>query len=71
MARVSTFNITYTSANTLFLEWTIIDHYHTIYYLQISIEQPYRISHKNIYANQTRGLISEKIDSLINDIIFV
>jgi Leucine-rich repeat (LRR) protein len=61
MPRVTTFNITYTSENSLFIEWSIIDHYQTINYLQISIEQPYRISQK-LDANQTRGLISEKIE---------
>ena len=60
---VTYFNITYiksSSLNGLLIQWSIIDNYYTIYYLQISIERPYRISRK-LYSNQTRGFISNNI----------
>jgi Leucine-rich repeat (LRR) protein len=64
MPRVNNFNITYislSSKNALWIQWSIIDDYHTIKYLQISIDHPYRLSSK-LRANQTRVFLLNNIE---------
>ena len=65
MPRVTAFNLTFVSLalkQGLLIQWSIVDEYQTIDYLQISIEQPYRLSRK-LVANQTNVFLSKTIQS--------
>ncbi|CAF3557516.1 unnamed protein product [Rotaria sordida] len=63
MPQIIFFNISFIKVfnnYALFIQWSIIDNYHTINYLQITIDKPYRISQK-FYLNKTRAFISNNI----------
>jgi hypothetical protein len=63
--RILTFNISYvkvSSENGLFIQWSIIDEYKTLDYIQISISEPFYLSPK-ISSNQTEIFLSNSIQS--------
>jgi hypothetical protein len=66
MPRVISFNITYitisSSESGLFIQWFILDKTQSMHSLQISIEQPFRLS-REISSNQTQAFISNDIQS--------
>ncbi|CAF1004210.1 unnamed protein product [Rotaria magnacalcarata] len=64
MPQISIFNITfmkYFSQHGFSIQWSIIDNYQTIDYLQITIDKPYRTSRK-ISSNQTHAIILNNIE---------
>ena len=62
--RIVSFNISYTqisSMNGLLIQWSIVDDYRTIDFLQISLSEPFFLSSK-LHPNQTQLFLTDQIE---------